>query len=620
MIGEEGLWNGYNGWYAPGMNIHRSPFSGRNFEYYSQDGLHAGLVTSKVIEGAAKHGVYSYIKHFALNDQETSRDAGISTWADEQTIREIYLTPFQYAVEEGGSVGLMTAFNRIGTVACSENYPLLTSILRDEWGFKGTVVTDYGIGTVGDKLNNLEIMTRVGNNIPLKDVGTTARGSGEWDSTLRNGKGGVKVGKVTATESTDYWGNKTVTKTYSTTDFWKDTISTNMQYYYTRIRAMELLYTAARSNLMDNGADFAKNFCDQEIVFYKGLDGTKSLQTGYTDKDDVHYEVVENNLPDGVTFDSASGEFKASSNASGSTGTIKLLARYDGWAASSPITVTVRFAEPIEFTGATTLEKNKAYSATISQDQWVADENLGANDAGIISVTSKVEGLPAGLSYDETKGTITGTPTVAGKYTVKISYVVKERKVMHWGPYSWTNVNTNTYTREVVLTVGDLVTVSFDGVEQSVEKGSVITAPDAPEAEEGMEFVGWGVNGVVYDFSNPISEDTQFTAIYKKKADVVEYRVQDGMIQSRTNGGEWVDVIAVSELKGDKGDKGDTGETGATGAKGDKGDKGDTGATGKDGTDGKAGCGGSVIAATSALGAISLLGLGLALKKKREDK
>ena len=624
LIGEEGMWNGYNGWYAPSMNTHRSPFSGRNFEYYSQDGVQAGLITAKVIEGAASHGVYSYIKHFALNDQETNR-SGICTWADEQTIRENYLKPFQYAVEEGGSAGIMTGFNRIGTVANSEHYPLLTTILRDEWGFRGHIVTDYQVGTVGDTTNNLEIMTRSGNNIPLGDRNDNNVGGGVWDATLRNGKGGVKVGVYDS-----------ATKKYSTTDFISNTVSTNMQYYYTRIRAQELLYTSARSNLMDNGADFLKNFHDQTIELYKGIASTKKLQTGFTADDDVTYEVVSTDLPDGVTFDAKTGTFTATNRAEARNGKVVLKARYDRWAASDNITVSVVFVEPIEYNGEMKFAVNEDYEATVSTKAWVADPNLASNQPGVISVTSAVTGLPQGLTFDATTGKITGKVATAGSYDVTITYTVKERTVIRWGSWSWNQEKTNTYTRKIQLVVGDLVACSFGDTIVYVEKGKTVTPPAAPTAPEGMTFVGWGVDGEVFDFTQAINEDTTFTAIFQQAEDTIEFRVVDGKIQASINGGEWVDVIDVADLKGEKGDKGDKGETGATGAqgekgetgatgaqgekgdKGDKGDKGETGAPGKDGADAK-GCGGSIIAATSSIGALGLLGLALALKKKKED-
>lgn len=143
---ERGDGRTYSGWYAPAVNIHRTPFSGRNWEYYSEDGLISGKMAANVIRGAMDKGVYCYVKHFAVNDQETNRDTGtgLLTWLSEQSMREIYLKPFELAVKEGGATAMMSSFNRIGTVWAGGSYELLTEILRDEWGFRGMVITDYG--------------------------------------------------------------------------------------------------------------------------------------------------------------------------------------------------------------------------------------------------------------------------------------------------------------------------------------------------------------------------------------------------------------------------------------------------------------------------------------------
>ena len=134
---------GVSGWYAPAMNIHRSPFGGRNFEYYSEDGVLSGKMAANAILGAKNHGVYAYMKHFALNDQENARDLMLCTWADEQAIREIYLKPFEIAVKEGGCQAVMSSFNYIGTEWAGGCDALLNKVLRDEWGFRGMVLTDY---------------------------------------------------------------------------------------------------------------------------------------------------------------------------------------------------------------------------------------------------------------------------------------------------------------------------------------------------------------------------------------------------------------------------------------------------------------------------------------------
>ena len=134
----------YTGWYSPGVNIHRSPFSGRNTEYYSEDPFMAGRFAASVIKAVQAKGVYTTVKHFALNDQETHRSIGGGNyWVSEQAIREIYLRPFELAVKEGKTLGVMSAFTRIGTVWTGGDYRLLTSILRKEWGFVGLVICDF---------------------------------------------------------------------------------------------------------------------------------------------------------------------------------------------------------------------------------------------------------------------------------------------------------------------------------------------------------------------------------------------------------------------------------------------------------------------------------------------
>lgn len=140
-IGEDSLALGVTGWYAPAMNIHRSPYSGRNFEYYSEDSLLSGRMGAATVEGAQSKGVLVFVKHFALNDQETNR-IGLAVFADEQTIREIYLEPFEISVREGSARGMMASMNRTGARWTGADAGLMTATLRDEWGFNGVVVTD----------------------------------------------------------------------------------------------------------------------------------------------------------------------------------------------------------------------------------------------------------------------------------------------------------------------------------------------------------------------------------------------------------------------------------------------------------------------------------------------
>ena len=152
------------GWYAPAMNIHRNAFSGRTFEYFSEDSLLSGVMASSEISGAKSKGVYSFMKHFALNDQETKRTEMLCTWTNEQTMREIYLKPFEMSVKEGGAQAVMSSFNYIGNTYAGADSALLQTVLRGEWGFKGFVLTDY-FGGYG--YQNADQEVRAGNDSML---------------------------------------------------------------------------------------------------------------------------------------------------------------------------------------------------------------------------------------------------------------------------------------------------------------------------------------------------------------------------------------------------------------------------------------------------------------------
>jgi len=189
MVGNEGLVGNekgdgvpYSGWYAPAMNIHRSQFGGRNFEYYSEDGYISGVMGANVIKGANEKGVYTYCKHFALNDQETNR-SGVATFCTEQAMREVYFKAFEIAVkgddviaetaaEQGvteykGTMGVMSSFNRIGLKWTGGDYRLLNNVLRSEWGFRGLVICDYKSGEV---FMDAKQMLYAGNDLILASV------------------------------------------------------------------------------------------------------------------------------------------------------------------------------------------------------------------------------------------------------------------------------------------------------------------------------------------------------------------------------------------------------------------------------------------------------------------
>ncbi|MCD8285610.1 MAG: glycoside hydrolase family 3 C-terminal domain-containing protein [Clostridia bacterium] len=152
-MGEDMLYLGYNGVYAPGANLHRTPYGGRAYEYPSEDTLLTGLTDAYEVRGIQSKGCIAYVKHFALNDQETNRvNCGI--WSNEQAVRELYLRAFEITFTEGKASGAMNSFTRTGTTWCGANYEMMTEVLRDEWGYEGIVVSDWV--TTGSVMSTLD--------------------------------------------------------------------------------------------------------------------------------------------------------------------------------------------------------------------------------------------------------------------------------------------------------------------------------------------------------------------------------------------------------------------------------------------------------------------------------
>lgn len=242
-IGNEALFMNLNGWYGPGMNIHRSPFSGRNFEYYSEDGVLSGKIAAAVVGGASSKGVVTYIKHMFLNDQENDRDT-LFTFATEQAIREIYLKPFEMAIKEGHSAGIMASKNRIGKVSAEANAALGNAIVRGEWNFKGIIVTDAYSGM---PCKTVDAMLRSGTDIPLSGVGKRGNPNGEYF---------VEQNRWDDETNMVYVGAQRYNPAYGTTEKQPDsnlTVASPTLYYSVRRAAMHLLYTAANTTGVRNG-------------------------------------------------------------------------------------------------------------------------------------------------------------------------------------------------------------------------------------------------------------------------------------------------------------------------------------------------------------------------------
>lgn len=152
---------GYEGWYAPSINMHRTPLGGRNYEYYSEDSFLSGSLAAKTVEGALDSGMYCYLKHLIAYDQDSMRDS-LYTWMTEQALRETYLKPFKIAIQEGKASGIMTSYNRLGAVWAGGSEALITDVVRNEFGFKGAIITDY---SDHHKFMNMDQALRAGGDL-----------------------------------------------------------------------------------------------------------------------------------------------------------------------------------------------------------------------------------------------------------------------------------------------------------------------------------------------------------------------------------------------------------------------------------------------------------------------
>ena len=264
MVGNEAILLNQPGWAGPAANIHRSPLSGRNFEYYSEDGVLSAKIMESVVAAASAKGVICYVKHMFLNDQEQYRNAqgGVLTWATEQTIREIYAKPFEAVAKGGHTVGYMSSFNRIGYSNASTNYALHKLLVRGEWQFKGRSITDAWV----KMYNPVDLMVRVGDEQPLGDgeqypeYGITR---GEWDVASNC----VKVpGSAAEVESET---NSLLSPTH---------------YYAVRVAAQHILFSTVNSITCKNNLDieqgsmyFGQYVSGTQMIDIPGLDDVKNI-------------------------------------------------------------------------------------------------------------------------------------------------------------------------------------------------------------------------------------------------------------------------------------------------------------------------------------------------------
>lgn len=197
-VGKEAKAYGVHGWYAPAVNLHRTSMGGRNFEYFSEDPLLSGKMGASVISGAQNQGIIVFMKHFAMNDQETNARSGLYVWGNEQSIRELHLRPFEIAVKEGKTLGTMSSFSLINGKWAGGNSELLNDILRDEWGFEGVVSSDAVFGFM-----HADKAVVAGNDLML-DIMSIPTNTKRLEKAYKADPSGTAIGLRTSAHNTMY--------------------------------------------------------------------------------------------------------------------------------------------------------------------------------------------------------------------------------------------------------------------------------------------------------------------------------------------------------------------------------------------------------------------------------
>ncbi len=616
FVGNESLLLGVQGWYGPGLNTHRNPTAGRNFEYYSQDGLHGGKIAASVIKGATDKGTIVYMKHLFANDQETSRYT-VSTFMTEQALREIYIKPFELAIKEGKANASMSAFNKVGLVATTANYNLYVKLLQDEFGFTHSSVTDmfgwsYNPGSSGD------MAARVGITPLGSWINSFGRNiEGEWDEEnkcvkvtftekITNGtkwtvnesgayvSGGAMNDKNPGNINTINGGASAAYKENDVLYAEGDTMLSYTQWYAVRTEAMKLLYTSANANTMKNNLDQSGFVGNDKLT---GTQGTAlknaSVGAAVEGAASIEYNVVSGALPAGVTV-SSTGELSGTPVKAG-TYTFEIAQIADGWVTKTQsFTLTIASAFSLDTTEA---KVGAAYTGTVSSET-IKPSTGGWSQVTVSYALAEGSAMPEGLTL-AADGTITGTPTKAGTY--KIALVV-DRAASSWGGMTHTY-----YETEVTLTV--TAEAGVPGVSFRVEAGALQYSTD-----NGATWIDVAASGTPGE-QGPAGADGQDGADGIGIKSIVKTS-SDGLVDTYT--------ITLTDnttytFTVTNGADGQDGQDGKDGEQGPAGPAGPAGANGKDGSDGKGGCG-SVIGESAIVMAAGLtLTLVFALRRKKHE-
>lgn len=504
QVGDESFLTQFTAWYAPGVNIHRGPFGGRNFEYYSQDGLHSGMFAAAVVNGATSKGLQVYVKHFAVNDMDTDRNTngGISMWITEQAMRETYLKPFEYAVKYGNATGMMSTHGKVGLYATQNNYYLLNQVPQNEWGFQGNLITDLvgsapvnegrSAATTGDMLIRSGNMYLGNPNHENVEANRTCNGrviEGYYDAAQN--KVFVPETFTITNWVGSYNSNPNAGSYTATVQAGAFTMESPTQWYWLRTTCQRFLFSTANSNAM------ALVSGSYSIGKYVGI----HFNDGVTDD-------VEMVVKSGTVIEKPQDPV------------VGVRERFAGWYTDVACTVPADFSQPI--TSATHF-----YALITESDAYYVTYNLNYDGAptseNIVVGKGQAVTLPP---YEPHRNGFTFTGWYADaecNTAVDLrTEVANEDKIYYAG---WLAVPTYTVTFDL----------NYEGIHfpvvENVEIGLSVSEPAFNPTREGYRFDGWYRDSrctAKYDFSSAVTQDTTLYAKWTQVKFVTDDENNDG--------------------------------------------------------------------------------------------